>query len=291
VYLRTLVSDPGDDTPTKPAQTGRKWPESTIGRDRYVQLIPPVLFLLSLVFFYFFSPAFYKKLIIEDGPLEYATAVIYFIAFIWGLGLARRLKRKGDTGWAVFYLVVSLAFLLITLEEISWGQRIFRVDTPEFVRERNLQGEIGVHNLSSFRLLLHPAYILIGFVGAFGSVFLSWLGVPARLRGRLLPEPRLFMYFLPCCLFYLAAEIVSPFTTIRYMGDLGALYGGNLGIPHGLPALPAYLLDLVRDLVPGWAGVGGEKFTFWSHQEPVELLLSVGILLYVRTRREEEQSC
>jgi hypothetical protein len=256
-----------------------------------VQLIPPVLFLLSLVFFYFFSPAFYKKLIIEDGPLEYATAVIYFIAFIWGLGLARRLKRKGDTGWAVFYLVVSLAFLLITLEEISWGQRIFRVDTPEFVRERNLQGEIGVHNLSSFRLLLHPAYILIGFVGAFGSVFLSWLGVPARLRGRLLPEPRLFMYFLPCCLFYLAAEIVSPFTTLRYMGDLGALYGGNLGIPHGLPALPAYLLDLVRDLVPGWAGVGGEKFTFWSHQEPVELLLSVGILLYVRTRREEEQSC
>ena len=256
-----------------------------------MQLILPLLFLLSLTFFYFFSPAFYKKLIIEDGPLEYATAVIYFIAFIWGLGLARRLKRKGDAKWAVFYFVVSLAFLLITLEEISWGQRIFRVDTPEFVRQRNLQGEIGVHNLSSFRLLLHPAYILIGLVGAFGSVFLSWLGVPARLRGRLLPEPRLFMYFLPCCLFYLAAEIVSPFTTIRYMGDLGALYGGNLEIPHGWAALPAYLLDLVRDLVPGWAGVGGEKFTFWSHQEPVELLLSVGILLYVRTRREEEQSC
>lgn len=209
-----------------------------------MQLVVPLLFLLCLVFLNFISPAFYKKLIIEDGPVEHATAAVYSIAFIWSLGLTRR--------------------------------------------QRNLQGEIGVHNLSSFRLLLHPAYFLIGFVGAFGSLFLSWLGVPARLRGRLLPEPRLFMYFLPCCVFYLAAEIVSPFTTIRYMGDLGALYGGNLEIAQGPLALPAYLLDLVRDLVPGWAGMGGQKFTFWRHQEPVELLLSIGILLYVRTRRKEE---
>lgn len=276
------------ETSTKPAQAVRKPPGSSIGRDRYVQLAVPVLFLLCLVSFNFISPASYKKFIIEDGPVEYATAAIYFIAFAWGLGLTRRLKRKGDAGWAVFYFVVSLALLLISLEEISWGQRIFRVETPELVRQRNLQGEIGVHNLSSFRLLLHPAYILIGFVGAFGSLFLSWLGVPARLRGRLLPAPRLFMYFLPCCLFYLAAEIVSPFTTIRYMGDLGALYGGNLEIPHGPLALPAYLLDLVRDLVPEWAGRGGENFTFWRHQEPVELLLSIGILQYVRTGRGEE---
>lgn len=273
---------------TKPVHSLGESPGSTLGRERYVHLAVPVVFLLCMVYFKSISPSFYKKLIIEDGPVEYATAAVYSIAFILGVGLTRRLQQKRHTWWAGFYFLASLAFLLIALEEVSWGQRLFELETPEILRQTNLQGEIGVHNLSGFRLLLHPAYILIGFVGAFGYLVLFWFGVPPHVRDRLLPRPQLFLYFLPCCLFYLAAEIVSPFTTVRYIGDLGSLYGGNLEIPHGALALPAYLLDLVRDLVPAWAGLGGRNFAFWRHQEPVELLLSLGILFHVRTRRIEE---
>jgi len=32
-------------------------------------------------------------------------------------------------------------------EEISWGQRIFGLETPDFLSDKNAQGEIGLHNL------------------------------------------------------------------------------------------------------------------------------------------------
>lgn len=225
---------------------------------------------------------------VEDGAVEYATAGVYLIGFIWGLGLARRLNVKGNFAWLVLYALMSFGFLFIALEEISWGQRIFRFGTPEFIEERNIQGEIGLHNLSGIRLLLHPAYIVMGFGGAFGSLILSRLGVSSEVLGRLLPPPHLFLYFAPCFAFYLAAEIISPFTTIRYIGELGALYGGKLDDPQGVLALPAYLLDVVRDWVPMWSATGGKNFTFWRHQEPVELLLSLGFLFFVISRWGEE---
>jgi tetratricopeptide (TPR) repeat protein len=33
------------------------------------------------------------------------------------------------------------------MEEISWGQRVFGWSTPAFLKERNLQGEINIHNI------------------------------------------------------------------------------------------------------------------------------------------------
>lgn len=255
----------------------------------HVHLAVPAILMVYLVSTNLVSPSFYKKLVIEDGAVEYATACVYLIASVWGLVLSRRLQAKRHSVWAVIYVAMSLGFLFIAGEEISWGQRIFRVDTPEFFEERNVQGELGFHNLSGIRLLLHPAYIAIGFGGAFGRLILSRLGVSEAVLERLLPAPRLFLYFAPCFLFYLTAEIVSPFTTIRYTGELGALYGGKLNDTQGILTLPAHLLDVVRDLLPMWSGTGGKRFTVWRHQEPVEFLLSLGFLAFVICRWGKER--
>ena len=263
-------------------------PESGSRRERYVHVALPSVLIMSLVVTHSISPSFYKTLVIEDGAVEYATAGVYFIGFTCGLVLARRLYAKRNFAWALLYACLSFGFLFVALEEISWGQRIFRFGTPEFIEERNIQGEIGLHNLSSFRLLLHPAYIAVGFAGAFGSLILSRFRVPIPIVARLLPPPHLFLYFVPCCLFYLTAEIISPFTTIRYSGDLGAQYGGRLEDPRGILAAPAYVLDLVRDLVLMGGGTGGQNFSFWRHQEPVELLLSLGFLFLVTSRLGKE---
>lgn len=248
----------------------------------------PLTLMLYLFVTRSISPSFYKTLVIEDGIVENATAGVYLIGLVCGLVVARRLYAKRSIAWALFYAVLSFGFLFVALEEISWGQRIFRLGTPEFIEERNIQGEIGLHNLSSIRLLLHPAYIGIGFGGAFGSLILSQLRVPIPILARLLPPPHLFLYFVPCFVFYLTAEIVSPFTTIRYRGELGALYGGRLEDPRGILAVPAYILDLLRDLVSMESGVGGRNFSFWRHQEPVELLLSLGLLFFVTSRLRKE---
>ena len=264
--------------------------EPHAARHRYWHLAVPSLFLAYLVSTRFISPSFYKTLVIEDGPIEYATAVVYFVGSFLGLSLSRRLAGKGLWSWAALYTLMSVGFLFIAMEEISWGQRIFHLNTPAFFQERNIQDEIGIHNMSGFRLLLHPAYIVIGFVGAFGSLILTRLGVPKRLLARLLPSPDLFLYFLPCFLFYLAAEVISPFTTVRYLGDLAALYGGKLTVPHGILAVPAHILDALRDLLPRWRGTGGEHFTFWRHQEPMELLLSLGFVFFTASLPDDNRS-
>ena len=257
---------------------------------RYVHAAGPMLFMLCLVAINYKRPGLYKQLVIEDGVVEWATVVVYVMAAVLGMGLCRRLVARRSYGWASLYGVMSLAFVFIALEEISWGQRIFGVATPEYFQQRNVQGEIGFHNMTTMRLLLTPAYITIGLGGAFGSLVLSRLGVPARVVDRLLPPPRLFLYFLPCSVFYLMAEIVSPYTTVRYVGTLGVRYGWKLNDPKGVLAFPAHVLDLLRDWLPMWTGMGGQKSPFWHHQEPVELLLALGFLFFVISCRRVQPS-
>jgi len=250
-------------------------------RARYVHVAVPLLFMACMAAIYLRRPGLYKRLVVEDGPVEWATVVVYVIAAVLSIRLCRGLTVRRRYAWAVYYAVMALAFIFIAGEEISWGQRILGIATPEYFRQRNVQGELGFHNLSTIRLLLSPAYITIGLGGAFGSLVLTRLGVPGPVAARLLPSPSLLLYFLPCSIFYFVAEIISPYTTVRYVGTLGARYGWKLNDPGGLLALPAHTLDLVRDWLPMWRGLGGEKAALWHHQEPIELLLALGFLFFV----------
>ena len=46
-----------------------------------------------------------------------------------------------------FFVVLGLACLYVFMEEISWGQRVFGFDTPELLKQHNLQREANIHNL------------------------------------------------------------------------------------------------------------------------------------------------
>jgi hypothetical protein len=84
----------------------------------------------------------------EDGPIEYTTALLLLLSS--GV-LFRQSVRLLAGGWplaAALVFVYSLAFLFGAGEEVSWGQRIFGIETPEYIAERNVQGELTLHNLS-----------------------------------------------------------------------------------------------------------------------------------------------
>jgi len=94
----------------------------------------------------------------EDNVVESVGALLFLLASI-GFGVAylrpSRVRRawSDSTGAArrsVFHLLLCLLFLLAFLEEISWGQRILKVETPDAIREVNRQGEINLHNLRWF---------------------------------------------------------------------------------------------------------------------------------------------
>jgi hypothetical protein len=186
----------------------------------------------------------YVTLVSEDGPVEYATSAAYLGAAWIAALVARGLLRREERGLALLWGGLALALVLVSLEEISWGQRLFGVQTPELLAS-NVQHEMNLHNLPWAQRGLHVAYVAVGLFGA-----LAWALVPVRSPARLreiaswlLPGAALFSYFLPVALFYL----VYDYTPQR------------------------------------WIGPGSLRFGFVSifDQEPVELLLSLGFLMFV----------
>ena len=87
-------------------------------------------------------------LLTEDHLFEYWTVALYLASALVCLLGPRLVSGTGSVtrywlmGWGVL-------FLLVALEEISWGQRILGLDTPDFLVSRNLQKETNIHNLDS----------------------------------------------------------------------------------------------------------------------------------------------
>lgn len=78
----------------------------------------------------------------EDGFFEWLTAICLFGAAIFFI-VASKLKN-------IFLIILFLVFLFGTGEEISWGQRIFNFETPEYMKDHNVQKELNIHNLEFF---------------------------------------------------------------------------------------------------------------------------------------------
>jgi hypothetical protein len=72
-------------------------------------------------------------------------------------------------------LAIDLLFV-IGMEEISWGQRIFQMETPSVLKTHNWKGEINFHNVDAFPL--HNAYTVVGFYGLCQTAH-AWSGQAA----------------------------------------------------------------------------------------------------------------
>lgn len=83
----------------------------------------------------------------EDGAIEYAT---FFLLLAISLVQFFRLLTRGKGKpilWKLAVLFFGLLFLFGAGEEISWGQRIFNIESSEFFKGNNVQKETNFHNL------------------------------------------------------------------------------------------------------------------------------------------------
>ena len=85
----------------------------------------------------------------EDGVFEYLTTVFFLAASFQFLIV----YFKGKTNMAIierlFLGALAVFSFFVGMEEISWGQRIFNIETPEKIEKINFQGETTIHNLIS----------------------------------------------------------------------------------------------------------------------------------------------
>lgn len=84
---------------------------------------------------------------VEDGPVEWSTAICLFLASFVLLRNALRLAERAEATAAALTALYALVFFFGAGEEISWGQRLFGWEPGEFFRENNAQAETNIHNL------------------------------------------------------------------------------------------------------------------------------------------------
>jgi len=153
---------------------------------------------------YLKAPMFHTNLLRgEDHAIEWLTfagfagaALFAFLTLRWCKGM--------DIYTKVYFVGLALFYILCAGEEISWGQRVFGFDTPEYMSEVNEQDEFNLHNLKFEHF--HPKDVVSWFMKLFGIV-LPLLFI-ARLRRR---DSRLRLYMthlsvIPCFVF---AEVIN----------------------------------------------------------------------------------
>ena len=108
-------------------------------------------------------------------------------------------------------LLFGLFVLIVALEEISWGQKLFGFNTPEEIAVINSQGELTLHNLYSVQMVLHGAYIFAGLALTFLTLFRSETSksLKSNLKDHL-PSKTLIPYFISVSIFYFAFDYVNP---------------------------------------------------------------------------------
>ncbi len=152
----------------------------------------------------------------------------------------------------LIYSYISIVFFFWGLEEISWFQSLLMFETPNWFLEHNKQQELNLHNLSPIHLMLPMIYFFTGCSLSFGNIVLELLD----FFGIKLSSRNLLNNFLPNRRY------------IFYFLPVVLVYGIFIFIsPHN----------------------GG--FLIWRDQEPVELLLILGIFSHIQSINGLKMSC
>ena len=106
----------------------------------------------------------------EDRLVEWVTVAGFVAAAIMG-GLSwRTLRHAGHRRIALLHALLAAVFVLIALEEISWGQRIFGFETPDAIAEVNFQDETTLHNLDYFDRVSNTVTVLAAWLAVIGGL-------------------------------------------------------------------------------------------------------------------------
>jgi tetratricopeptide (TPR) repeat protein len=142
-------------------------------------------------------PTVYILATYEDLPGEWCQFYFFAITLFFSLRLA-----CGPSRFRVFFAALALACFYVTGEEISWGQRLFNIPSPDFFRLHNLQQETNLHNFftgpGSTLLKRGIEATLAGAFIIYGVIYPRELAIgraPAlRINGLGIPAPPLYLW-------------------------------------------------------------------------------------------------
>lgn len=150
-----------------------------------------------------FHSSLYRALVREDSVVEWAEVAAYLVVTVLAAAAAYRLAGNGRRLEAGLFALLALLALFALGEELSWGQRIVGLETPDRLEAINTQDELNLHNVlevqESFNLALAAASLC--------AVVAPWL---SRRPTLLLPPVVLGPAFLAPFLYVTSRELFFP---------------------------------------------------------------------------------
>ena len=181
-----------------------------------------LVFALWSIYLYFYNQPLLTWITREDSVSESLSAICYLLAaclfFVeWVRGGFRN----------IFVLGYALLFLVVGGEEISWGQRIFGLQTPATLMEHNVQQETNLHNIDG----IHQHVRIIGLLVVLTIAVLMpltqrWMGSFRKLYSHL-KIPVIPLWTLPITIIaflFMAVPRVLWNETVFTLDEIGELY-------------------------------------------------------------------
>jgi hypothetical protein len=190
-------------------------------RERRILLAVLIGFAAFGTWLFFYNPPHMDFFCQEDGFVEYSQAFLYLFAgaFFAYLGAHKQFRN-------VWYWGYALMLLAACGEEVSWGQRIYNIATPEQLAASNLQGEINLHNIDGVHQH-HHLYALMICALIFYVIPLADRFVPVvRNLHRQINMPVFPLWTLPLAIVAFAFQIVPRMVdkNIHNFDEMGELY-------------------------------------------------------------------
>ena len=145
------------------------------------------------------DPVAFRVWIREDGLVEWLTVAVLGAMAAYCAALAIVFGRRGEKSARRLWILLAGLFVFGALEEISYGQRIFGIPSPEWFVVHNDQHETNLHNLKIGSLKINKLVFgkLLGIGLGLHLLLLPVLyrmneRVRAFVDARRIPVPRLY---------------------------------------------------------------------------------------------------
>ncbi len=178
----------------------------------------------------------------EDDVIESITAILFLVSAIGFFIIPARSKfLKQRSSKSVYLMTLAWALLMVVFagEEISWGQRILLIETPESLMEINKQQELNIHNIE--------------FVDSFLGGKYRYLSIMMLMTGLIIPLFAMTRFGHRIC-----QKFAFPVAPLRYVVlFVGAYIFGKyfhmfpIESPTGMPT--RFIASEVREFVMGVA--------------------------------------
>ena len=94
------------------------------------------------------DPEYYTLVLArEDGPIEWLTVLGLVLSVMVCIYRVATLKAQKNWVFVGVWSFLALFAFFGAGEEISWGQRIFNIESSEWFKQNNAQAETNLHNL------------------------------------------------------------------------------------------------------------------------------------------------